>query len=91
MQRTALALIVQVTLIGPIRHVRPVFSATGLLPTNESWLRRASDGRPVDPRNTKPGSPTPLVLGAGTDLASQSNCIGGLFAGWIATPQITFQ
>src|ERR1700745_2730280 len=70
-------------------QLRPVLSATAVVPTNESWLRRASDGRPVERRNTKPGSPTPLALGAGTGLALQSNCIGGLLYGWIATPQVT--
>ena len=90
MQRTAVALTVQLTLIGPIFHSRPVFRATALVPTNESWLSRASDGRPVEPRNTNPGSPKPFVFGGGTDVALHSNCIGGLFSGWIATPQTTF-
>lgn len=32
----------------------------------------------------------PLAFGAGTDLALQSNCIGGVLTGWIAMPQVTF-
>jgi hypothetical protein len=35
-QRTERVLIVHVTLIGPISQLRPLPSATGLLPTNES-------------------------------------------------------
>jgi hypothetical protein len=91
-QRTALAPIVHVTAIGPIPpHLRPLPSATGRVPTKESWLSRASDGRPVEPRNTKPGSPKPTpAFGAGTDLALQSSCIGGELTGWIATPHATF-
>jgi hypothetical protein len=81
---------VQVTLIGPMLHLPPSLSATGFVPTKVSWLSRASDGCPVDPRKTKPGSPMPLVFGAGTGLALQSSCIGGELAGWIATPQVTF-
>jgi hypothetical protein len=89
-QRIALALIVHFTLIGPIPpHLFPFLSATGCAPTKESWLSRASDGCPVEPRKTKPGSPTPLAFGAGTDLALQSNCIGGVLNGWIAMPQVT--
>ena len=41
-QRTALALIEQVTRIGLLVHVLPFSSATGLEPTKESWLSRAS-------------------------------------------------
>jgi hypothetical protein len=91
-QRTARALIVHVTAIGPIPpHLRPLPNATGWVPTKVSWLRRASDGRPTELRNTKPGSPKPTpAFGAGTDLALQSSCIGGVFGGWIATPQATF-
>jgi len=91
-QRTALAPIVHVTAIGPIPpHLRPLPNATGCVPTKVSWLSRASDGRPVEPRNTKPGSPKPTpAFGAGTDLALQSSCIGGVFGGWIAIPQATF-
>lgn len=43
-QRTALALIEQVTRIGLLVHVLPFSSATGLKPTKESWLSRASKG-----------------------------------------------
>jgi hypothetical protein len=82
-QRTALAPIVHVTAIGPIPpHLRPLPSATGCVPTKVSWLSRASDGRPTEPRNTKPGSPKPTpAFGAGTDLALQSSCVGGVFGG----------
>ena len=72
-QRTARALIVHVTLIGPMSHFPPLLSATGFVPTKESWLSRASDGCPTDPRKTKPGSPKPLAFGAGTGLALQSS------------------
>lgn len=88
-QRTERALTAHVTLIGPIAHVRPFPSATGVLPTNESWLSLVSEGCPVDPRKTNPGSPTPLVLGAGTVLESQSSCIGGELYGCVATPHVT--
>lgn len=80
----------QVTLIGPTLQLCPWLSATGLVPTKVSWLSRASDGCPVDPRKTKPGSPKLLVFGAGTCLPLQSSCIGGELTGWIATPQVTF-
>ena len=91
-QRTALAPIVHVTAIGPIPpHLRPLPNATGCVPTKVSWLSRASDGRPVEPRNTKPGSPKPTpAFGAGTDLALQSSWVGGMFGEWIAIPQATF-
>ena len=91
-QRTAFAPIVHITLIGPIPpHLRPRPNETGCVPTKVSWLSRASDGRPVEPRNTKPGSPKPTpAFGAGTDLALQSSWVGGVFGGWIAIPQATF-
>jgi len=91
-QRTELAPIVHVTSTGPIPpHLRPLPSATWCVPTKESWLSRASDGLPVEPRNTKPGSPKPtFAFGAGTDLALQSSCVGGVFGGWIAIPHATF-
>lgn len=91
-QRTALAPIVHVTAIGPIPpHLRPLPNATGCVPTKVSWLSRASDGRPTEPRNTKPGSPKPTpAFGAGTDVALQSSWVGGVFGGWIAIPQVTF-
>ncbi len=81
---------VQLTLIGPARHFRPPLSATGFVPTNESWLSRATVGRPTDPRKTKPGSPTPVAFGAGTGWALQSTWIGGVLGGWIAIPHVTF-
>lgn len=40
-------------------------------------------------RKTNPGSPMPLALGGGIDLALQSSSTGGVLGGWIATPQIT--
>jgi hypothetical protein len=91
-QRTELAPIVHVTAIGPIPpHLRPLPNATGCVPTKVSWLSRASDGRPTEPRNTNPGSPKPtFAFGAGTDLALQSSWVGGVFGGWIAIPQATF-
>ena len=80
-QRTAAALTLQVTAIGPTDQLRPDFNRTACVPTKESWLSRASDGRPVDPRKTKPGSPMPPCLGGGTGGESQSSCIGGLLGG----------
>lgn len=43
-QRTALALIVQVTPIGLRLQLLAFLSATGFEPTKESWLSRASNG-----------------------------------------------
>jgi len=89
-QVTAVALIVHVTLMTPPPHVLPLLSATGFVPTKESWLSRASDGCPTEERNTKPGSPMPLAFGGGTGLAPQSSCAGDVPGGWIATPHVTF-
>ncbi len=89
-QVTAVALIVHVTPMTPPPHVLPLLSATGFVPTKESWLSRASDGCPTEERNTKPGSPMPLAFGGGTGLALQSSCAGDVPGGWIATPHVTF-
>lgn len=78
-QRTALELIVHVTAIGPTCQLRPLLSVTGWLATKESWLRRASVGRPTEPMKTKPGSPMPAAFGAGTTGELHSSCIGGVF------------
>ncbi len=88
-QRTARRPIVHVTLIGPVCHLRPSPSATGCVPTKESWLSRARVGRPADARKTKPGSPTLMALGAGTGWALQSTWLAGASGGWIAMPHVT--
>lgn len=87
-QRTERAPIVQVTSIAPVCQLRPLLSATGVVPTKVSWLSRARIGRPTEPRNTKPGSPNP-VLGAGIGRALQSTWVGGVLGGWIAMPHPT--
>ena len=72
-QRTAVAPTEHVTRIGLVLQLVPLLSTTGIEPTKVSWLNRASIGRPVEPRKTKPGSPKPLAFGAGTGLALQSS------------------
>ena len=67
--RTEVGLTVHVTRIEPAYQVWPPPSVTGFPPTKESWLSRASAGRPIAFRKTKPGSPTPLPFGAGTAFA----------------------
>ena len=67
-------------------HVRPLPSATAWVPTNESWLSRAGDGRPAEPRKTKPGSPDPLQM---PGSVGASECEDAEQIGWFRAASAT--